>query len=590
MSRSRPLACARLLALIALVALPAPGLAAAPGPPPELDPYQLLNNPGLESYEAPYGEFEGVPCQLAAGWQRYWLDGAEPYWMDARVFAASHLGCGWVERIEGETSQLIFATQPYTAGIRQSVAVTPGLGYGFHAAMLTIFETSAQPPQHNTMVKRVGIDPTGGTDPLSPAVVWAETDGQDQGPWRIDLRTAVFAEAPTMTVFIDVASPYAAAPGLLNISFLDSAILARTPSISATSPAVSDLPTFDVSWDNAVPAPGGVALKWRDVQWLDEAEGLWHDWLTETYAVEAPFGGQWGHTYRFRARVWQKYENGAHLASPYRAAGDTRTAVPGSRLVGRVRTHDGRPLGGATVAAPGTPFSTLSGGDGRYELGLAPNTAPEVLTVSHPRHPAPPGLYGLSFGVTDTLPFTWTLRPRDDRVANGQFEGSLDGWDTLGLAPIVVADPVHTGLGAAKLSGPPDVAFLSGLSQTVALTRTWAPALSLWYNPAGTAAGDHLRITVQLTGETLEPREPITYTGVYTPALDAPGWVRVALPAGPPEAFVSGRAALQFEYRHRLDGRGPASAPVLVLDEIALGASAGGPYGVYLPAVVRCWP
>ena len=124
--------------------------------------YNLLDNPGLEVYDPPYGQYDGVDCQVGTGWQRFWYDGPEPGWIDARVFASSHLGTGWVEKIEGETCQLVVSTEPYTAGLLQQVTgMTPGVGYGFHAAMLTIFQTSAQTPVDGTMIKQVGMDPTG---------------------------------------------------------------------------------------------------------------------------------------------------------------------------------------------------------------------------------------------------------------------------------------------------------------------------------------------------------------------------------------------------------------------------------------------
>ena len=300
--------------------------------PEDVPTYQFLTNPGVEVYDPPYAQFDGIDCQVASGWQRFWYDGDEPCWMDTRVFANSHLGSGWVEKIEGETSQLIVATEPYTAGIQQTVTgLTPGLGYGFHAAMLTIYQTSAPPAVDGTMIKQVGLDPTGGTDPSAPTVLWDAPDDHDEGPWSIDLRTVVYAQAPTMTVFIRVISPLESG-GLpyLNYSFLDSAILARTPVVTATSPAVTDVPTFTVNWDNAQAAPDGGWLKWRDVQWLDEFEGVWHDWITHTYEVEALFVGEPGHFYHFRARVWQEYPNGAHLYGPYRPAGDTGGFVVGA--------------------------------------------------------------------------------------------------------------------------------------------------------------------------------------------------------------------------------------------------------------------
>lgn len=515
--------------------------------------YQLLANAGMEIYDPPYTQFEGIDCQVATGWQRFWYGAPEPYWMDTRVFADSYLGSGWVERIEGETSQLIITTEPYIAGLQQQVSgLTPGTGYGFHAAMLTIFQTSAPPAQDGTMVKQVGMDPSGGTDPQAPTVVWSEADDHDEGPWSIDLRTAVYAETPTMTVFVRVESPYESG-GLpyLNYSFLDSAILAETPVVTATSPAFSEVPTFTVNWDNAVPAPGG-NLRWHDVQWRDEWEAVWHDWITGTDDVEAIFGGEWGHTYHFRARVWQRYANGAHLYGPYRAAGDTTTVVHGARLVGSVLNNEGDPVAGATVAISDTVYATTSGYDGGYRLAAPPMPGPQAVVVSHPTWLAPAPVYSVTLGLTDTVTLTWTLRPPDDATVNGEFEAGLDGWSlivfeevspTIGvtptvlLTPTVVTEPVHTGRSALALGGAPPVSqpvsvpltlggvpprrlpvtspvsFTLGVTQTVVVTGAWEPVLSFWYRPVTTDTDDVFNVILTVVTQTLSPTVPITPTG-----------------------------------------------------------------------------
>ena len=63
--------------------------------------------------------------------------------MDARVFAHDVMGTDWVEKVEGQTSQVIISTDPYVSGIYQRVTgLTPGLPYGFHAAMMTIYQSS----------------------------------------------------------------------------------------------------------------------------------------------------------------------------------------------------------------------------------------------------------------------------------------------------------------------------------------------------------------------------------------------------------------------------------------------------------------
>ncbi len=563
-------------------------------PSPVSDPYQLLTDPGLETYDLPYTRFQDVDCQVASGWQRFWYGGPEPYWMDTRVFA-SHLGTGWVERIEGDTSQMILATEPYTAGLRQTVTgLTPGVGYGFHAALLTIFQSSAQPPTPGTMVKQVGMDPTGGVDPQALTVVWSEPDGHDQGPWDVQRRTAVLAEAPTMTVFIRITSPYGSG-GLpfLNQSFLDSAILARTPVVTATSPLTSPVPTFTVSWDNALAAPGG-ELRWYDVQWLEEAEGVWRDWLTTTYHLTATFVGERGRTYRFRARAWQRYANDAHLYGPYRPAGDTTTYIRGPGLVGRVLNWEGRPVSGATVAAWGTAYAATSGPDGRYGLLFPATSEPLTFTVSHVVWPAPPPLSGLPFGPTETVAFTWTLRPPGDAVVNGQFEADLDGWSLLvagGVTPTVVTEPVHTGSGALALGGTPAVSppltlpvqFATGVSQTVVLTDAWEPVLSFWYRPATPAADDLLNVVLNVVTQTVSPTLPVTATLILTPSLGVAGWQHLWAPVGPAERSLTATVTVRFWLKDDVED----GAAVVYLDEVSLGGTPGGPYKIYLPLVLK---
>lgn len=325
-------------------------------------PYNLLVNPGLEQYDPPYAQWQGVDCQVATGWQRFWYGASEPAWMDARVFAASPLGCGWVEHFEGQTAQFIVSTQPYSAGILQRVAgVTPGTGYGFNAVVLNIFQSSAQPRQDGTMIVQVGLDPTGGVDPLAPAVVWSEPFALDKIIDH-DSRVSALARGSEMTAFVRILSLYPAGPWpFMNLSILDKALLAQTPTVAAASPACSAQPTFVVSWDGAQPAPGGSELLWRDVQWLDEAEGVWHDWITHTYEVASSFTGLPGHIYRFRARVWQNYPNGTRLFSPYRSEGDSRTMVAGARIAGQVLSPAEQPAPGATAALTGTGYTTTGG-------------------------------------------------------------------------------------------------------------------------------------------------------------------------------------------------------------------------------------
>ncbi len=86
---------------------------------------------------------------------------------------------------------------PFVAGIYQQVKVTPGVVYqtdiGWAAATKPDFE------------RKLGLDPTGGTDPLAPTVIWSRSEwGMDKWP---DLTVSARAAGPTMTVFVWVAHP-----------------------------------------------------------------------------------------------------------------------------------------------------------------------------------------------------------------------------------------------------------------------------------------------------------------------------------------------------------------------------------------------
>lgn len=600
------------LALITVASGPGSLQASEPRQAPDLAEYQLLKNPGMEVYDPPYSQYDGVNCQVATGWERFWYGSPEPYWMDTRVFAYSHLGGDWVERIEGTTSQLLFSTEPYTAGIQQEVSgLTPGAGYGFHAAMLTIFQTSAPPAVDNTMFKQVGMDPTGGTDPQAPTVVWDEADGHDEGPWSINLRTAVYAEVPTMTVFIRVISPFDAGPApYLNLSFLDSAILAETPVVTAISPPHTEVPTFTVRWDNAVAAPGGY-VRWYDVQWLDEVEGEWHDWYAQTSVLQSTFVAEPGHAYRFRARAWQRYDNGAHLYGPYRPEGDTRTSYQVPKLAGQVLNNRNVPVAGTSIAISGTTYTVTSGPGGQYEMQVLAWPDPQTVTVSDPNWAAPPPVHGVTFEPTETVTLIWTLRPPGDVVQNGDFEAGLDGWSLIagqGVTPTVVTEPVHSGFGSLALGGAGPLGLTTGVTQTVVLTNAWEPALSFWVRPVTTDTDDVLNVILTVVTQTISSTVPVTPTlrgataplkapitgpitstlvvtreQVFTPSLEDESWQHYWYDAGPPDAALTGTVTIRFQVRDDGDGW----VPVVYLDEVRLGASAGGPHKMYLPLVLR---
>ena len=152
-------------------------------------------------------------------------------------------------------------------------------------------------------------------------------------------------------------------------------------------------------------------------------------------------------------------------------------------------------------------------------MDVEPWTEPQTVTVSHPWWTPPDPVHGVTFGLAETVPFTWTLRPPDDAVANGGFEAGLDNW-TTGSAEdgtaASVTDPVHTGHQALSLSGPPPGSVASmpqgiaaSASQTVDLAEAWEPVLSLWYQPGPAALDPTTVFNVSITTETAVHRQRI---------------------------------------------------------------------------------
>ncbi|MBN1284208.1 MAG: PD40 domain-containing protein [Anaerolineae bacterium] len=151
----------------------------------------LLTNPGFED---PYNTWNGVPeLKLPYGWQPWWSEYPhDADWQNLRPEfdrAATYDGYGY--RVHGGTFAVryfkSFAT--FTAGVLQVVeGVTPGATLEFSVwghswscsdwdlCQETLDDGSRRvrsaPPDANVVMK-IGIDPTGGTDPFSSSVVWS---------------------------------------------------------------------------------------------------------------------------------------------------------------------------------------------------------------------------------------------------------------------------------------------------------------------------------------------------------------------------------------------------------------------------------
>jgi len=527
----------------------------------------FLTNPGLETFDAPYDDYNGHPLQVAQNWTAFTKSGAIPKYMTNDQWAT--MTGGAAEHLEGDHSQMYWETGAFEAGIYQQVSVTAGTDYAAQAKILSIWKTSAS-RDDDKMLKQVGIDPHGGTDPDSPDIVWGPAEGADV-KWE-SVRTSATAISSTITLFILVtnteASPHP------NQVFVDAVVLTEAPSASATSPALSTDLSFTVNW-SGTPAYSGDSLEY-DVEYKVD-DGSWMRWKGKTESESATFGPaspttvEYGRTYHFRTRAWERYENWpAEIAVKLPGVfadgnGDTSTVVGG--VYGYVRNHWAGPIGGATVAISGATLSTTTDSSGYYGFPV-PAEGSYQVTASHGAYRSPPAILIEVYSTTTTLPLSFTLRPLDDVVVNGDFESGLSGWTATGTAPTVVTSPLRSGVYGLAMSGD------AGITQTHPVSGMHEPTLSFWYKivTSETDGDDSFKAC-------LYPNDPTACAATFavTPTADV-NWTHHWLALGLNEVYT-GPVGIHFNLQQ--DGSEPTT---VYLDEVSLGK---GPYKVYLPLVVK---
>jgi hypothetical protein len=108
---------------------------------------------------------------------------------------------------------------PWTAGLYQQVQVTQGKGY--------IAKIDWAAPSVTDIERKIGIDPSGGTDPLAPQVIWSASSWEKVR--MPDLHVAAFAQASVVTVFVWTHHPISHGADEV---FLDAVTLVEDPSMA----------------------------------------------------------------------------------------------------------------------------------------------------------------------------------------------------------------------------------------------------------------------------------------------------------------------------------------------------------------------
>ena len=194
-------------------------------------PYGVLNNGGFENGFYGWGPNDS---QIPNGWEPFVvMDPAiPPQFKDSAAFG------GFTERLDGDHCLVIWSHWvPFDAGVYQKVPVTPGTAYLFQVEWAPMQSYNADEggmiTKDGFMMRVIGLDPTGGTDPNSPNIVWSQELWKKKRVAKEELRVSAVAQGDTMTAFIRVKNPQSHGQDQI---FIDVASLVVDPNQPAPPP------------------------------------------------------------------------------------------------------------------------------------------------------------------------------------------------------------------------------------------------------------------------------------------------------------------------------------------------------------------
>ncbi len=517
--------------------------------------------------------WNGQTEKIATGWSHFYIDAntyrssenaPKLHWMSSAQFGSTFGGLDY--HIEGDAAQVLWSSYDFEGGVYQQVSgLTPGQAYKFFIKMTTYWRGPGFPDTNGVMVKQVGVDPYGGTDPTSPNVVWSNTNADDKA-W-VGLEAVATAETGTMTVFAKVQAPENDSynhTDLNMVYFEDSRLdyVADGPETVLTVNTAGT--TVNLSWVGSVAA--GWALRGHEVQYRDQAGG---DWITLQSKISqltaGSFTGEAGHTYDIRARTWQT--NGSiELPGQW----DETTAFTGNAVVGRVMDHAGVGLNGVSLSVVGHPTTTVSS-NGHYVLVTGPGTF-DIVAADSNGLVAPPTAT-VSVPANDIGEFDFTFRPdgTGQGLQNNDLETDLSHWQVSDGAPSpggaaagISGAATHTGSGSLLISQTVQI------SQTCVVTGMQNPLLSFWYKADAP-------FTVELLGDPGGlSMQAVDLSRIQTQTLAATAnWQHLTVD-WPATGVYSGEIGVNFSYN--------GTNANIFIDEVSLAA---GPYKTYLPILLK---
>ena len=202
----------------------------------------LLRNPGFEGTYSTWwdGNTPYVTAQMAPDWNPWWVrqSASDPSWKNR--MPEWKPAAPFTNRIRsGSNAQQYFTFYgTHIAGVWQRVAVTPGTPLRFSIWMMIWSSGQDDPAVSNPdgeVDAWVGIDPTGGTDPLSATVVWSASQRRYDQWFQMSVQAT--ASSNNVTVFVRTAPTF---PVKHNDVYLDDAELVAVGAQPSTATPTSE--------------------------------------------------------------------------------------------------------------------------------------------------------------------------------------------------------------------------------------------------------------------------------------------------------------------------------------------------------------
>jgi hypothetical protein len=532
-----------------------------------------FTNGGFESFQSYQNKYwRDYPEKYGADWSVQVIEEDGLHFMDSATFAQFITNVYGVPsnnyKLEGNYSQVFASRHGFNFVFYQTVNLTPGTDYTFGGKIVSFWKGPGGERDETKIVKRIGVDWSGGTDYSDPDIEWSSWDSTDN-TWLAPAlaNTATSSQA---TVFIqvdnrgdDVGSTY------LNSGHIDSFYFEPAPVVNISAPSQSAPGPINVSWSTTINSPGLWALWGYDVLIKDSINNNWqtiqsHN-LSGGDSENYQFSGEAGKSYTIRVRPWQQYGTGDPTRPALPGIWQEKTIEVGGAMAGQVTNHMGLPQPDVTITISGTSTTTTSLDNGHYILPTGAGTF-EVLALNKGDNTAPPATSVTVPGVTSNGYLDITMRPTGaaQAITNGDFETDLSGWSLNGNVA-VNGTQSHSGRGSLTITGA------GNISQTNPITDVFNPLLSFWYKSDSSFVAQLLG---QTTGSSQLGSQSVTVLKQSTlPA--ASGWSFATVDIGTTDA-ITGDIGVQFSFS--------GTDATILIDEVSIAA---GPRRVYLPVIFR---